>query len=122
MMIKGLFLVAAAVFVGVFANEAQLNKGNVALELSARLPRSAQQTNLPGFPNFVPPGFDNSNIVSQHTDSNKNGFAQTTIYKSDNGMGSSSVSVAKSGSTTVQLSFSCLIVLLAAVPQLLKMF
>uniref|UniRef100_A0A182RDW6 Uncharacterized protein n=1 Tax=Anopheles funestus TaxID=62324 RepID=A0A182RDW6_ANOFN len=41
----------------------------------------------------------NPEIVSQDTQRDKNGFAQTTIYKYPNGMGSSSVSTSYSGSS-----------------------
>ncbi|XP_035785515.1 uncharacterized protein LOC118463192 [Anopheles albimanus] len=65
----------------------------------SRVARSPQQPQ--GFPNFPPPQFPfgNPEIVSQDTQSDKNGFAQTTIYKYPNGMGSSSVSTSYSGSS-----------------------
>ncbi|XP_049546521.1 uncharacterized protein LOC125957700 [Anopheles darlingi] len=65
---------------------------------ASRVARSPQQQQ--GFPNFPPPQFPfgNPEIVSQDTQRDKNGFAQTTIYKYPNGMGSSSVSTSYSGS------------------------
>ncbi|XP_058833076.1 uncharacterized protein LOC131690979 [Topomyia yanbarensis] len=114
-MIQGLLLLAA-ISVGVLANEVPLNKGNVAAELS-RVRRNPQQNNMPGFPNFAPPGFDSSHIVSQDTDRNKNSFAQSTIYKSENGYGSSSISVSRSGTTSIKASFiSCLLVVFSLLP------
>ncbi|XP_053676574.1 uncharacterized protein LOC128726772 isoform X2 [Anopheles nili] len=72
-----------------------LNRGSL-----VRVVRSPQQPH--GFPNFPPPQFPfaNPEIVSQDTQRDKNGFAQTTIYKYPNGMGSSSVSTSYSGSST----------------------
>ncbi|XP_053688829.1 uncharacterized protein LOC128738038 [Sabethes cyaneus] len=100
-----LFVIAAGVGV-IAAADVTLNRGNVATEL-LRARRSPQQNGMPTFPNFAPPGFDSSHIVSQNTDSNKNGFAQSTIYKSENGYGSSSISIAKSGGSTINTSIVC---------------
>ncbi|XP_065075312.1 uncharacterized protein LOC135699052 [Ochlerotatus camptorhynchus] len=94
MMLKSLLLVT--VFGVVLAENVQLNQGNVAIEVVRRVARSPQQTNFPGFSNIAPPGFDVSQIVSQNTDVSKNGYAQSTIYKSENGMGSSSTSFSSS--------------------------
>ncbi|XP_053666043.1 uncharacterized protein LOC128715185 [Anopheles marshallii] len=70
-----------------------VNRGSL-----VRVARNPQQPQ--GFPNFPPPQFPfgNPEIVSQDTQRDKNGFAQTTIYKYPNGMGSSSVSTSYSGS------------------------
>ncbi|XP_058463475.1 uncharacterized protein LOC131437863 [Malaya genurostris] len=114
MTIQGLLLVTAFC-VGALANDVPLNKGNVASELS-RVRRNPQQIQMPGFPNFAPPGFDSSHVVSQDTDRNKNGFVQTTIYKSENGYGSSSVSVSRSGATMMGTSFSYMLTVLALLP------
>uniref|UniRef100_A0A0E4G8B7 Uncharacterized protein n=1 Tax=Anopheles gambiae TaxID=7165 RepID=A0A0E4G8B7_ANOGA len=72
----------------------EINRGSL-----VRIARSPQQPQ--GFPNFPPPQFPfgNPEIVSQDTQQNKNGYAQTTIYKFPNGMGSSSVSTSHSGSS-----------------------
>ncbi|XP_049290859.1 uncharacterized protein LOC125767928 [Anopheles funestus] len=71
-----------------------INRGSL-----VRVARNPQQPQ--GFPNFPPPQFPfgNPEIVSQDTQRDKNGFAQTTIYKYPNGMGSSSVSTSYSGSS-----------------------
>ncbi|XP_055626768.1 uncharacterized protein LOC129768855 [Toxorhynchites rutilus septentrionalis] len=109
MFIKSVLLATCLVVI-VFANDVPLNKGNVASHLS-RIQRSPQQPNVGEFPNFVPPSFDNSQIVSQQTDRNKNGYAQTTIYRGENGYGASSVSVSKSGATSAAMSFRFLLIL-----------
>ncbi|XP_001660297.2 uncharacterized protein LOC5572227 [Aedes aegypti] len=99
MMIKSLLFVTF--LAAISAGNVDVNRGNVALETVHRAVRSPQQNNFQGFPNFAPPGFDASHIVSQNTDVSKDGYAQTTIYKSENGMGSSSTSFSKSGATRV---------------------
>ncbi|XP_055611542.1 uncharacterized protein LOC129758118 [Uranotaenia lowii] len=113
-MIRKIVLLTVLV-VGVLAENIPLNRGNVASEL-VRDRRSPQDQIFPNFPNMPAlPGFDQSNVVSQHTDSNKNGFAQTTIYKSNNGGGSSSVSFSKSGGTGSTLNLSAAIIAVFAV-------
>ncbi|XP_062550727.1 uncharacterized protein LOC134215588 [Armigeres subalbatus] len=104
-MIKNLLLLMVFVYMSVV--DAELNRGNAALVAVHRAVRSPQQNNFPSFPNMPPPGFDASHIVSQNTDVNKNGFAQTTIYKSENGMGSSSTSYSQSGASLVKLLPTC---------------
>ncbi|XP_055537387.1 uncharacterized protein LOC129725492 [Wyeomyia smithii] len=105
-----LFFTVAGVGVIAVADESPLNKGNVATEL-LRVHRTPQEYGMPTFPNFAPPGFDSSHIVSQNTDNNKNSFAQSTIYKSENGYGSSSISIAKSGGSAMNMSITSLLVL-----------
>ncbi|KXJ71377.1 hypothetical protein RP20_CCG020693 [Aedes albopictus] len=110
MMIKSLFLVIF--FAVISAENVEVNRGNVALMTGHRSARSPQQNNFQGFPNFAPPGFDASHIVSQNTDVGKNGFAQTTIYQSENGMGSSSTSFSRSGTTRAVSNYMTIILFL----------
>ncbi|XP_052861453.1 uncharacterized protein LOC128268413 [Anopheles cruzii] len=88
-----------------------------------RVVRSPQQQQPHGLANFPPPQFPfaNPEIVSQDTQRDRNGFAQTTIYKYPNGMGSSAVSTSYSG--TAQITGSLPAVLLGAVALVLwKLF
>uniref|UniRef100_A0AAG5D6E6 Secreted protein n=1 Tax=Anopheles atroparvus TaxID=41427 RepID=A0AAG5D6E6_ANOAO len=109
---NSLLLVVLIAFVATCATGDQqgaVNRGNL-----ARVARSPQQQQ--GFPNFPPPQFPfgNPEIVSQDTQGDKNNFAQTTIYKYPNGVGSSSVSTSRSGSskmTRVSWSMAAVIAL-----------
>ncbi|XP_050093178.1 uncharacterized protein LOC126576107 isoform X2 [Anopheles aquasalis] len=89
-----------------------VDRGHEQLSRVARSPQQPQS-----FPNFPPPQFPfgNPEIVSQDTQRDKNGFAQTTIYKYPNGMGSSSVSTSYSGSSKMTSTASGALLLGAAI-------
>ncbi|XP_050075906.1 uncharacterized protein LOC126563317 [Anopheles maculipalpis] len=98
-LVKCSLLLASVSMVVALSNAADELPSNINRGSLVRAARSPQQPQ--GFPNFPPPQFPfaNPEIVSQDTQRDKNGFAQTTIYKYPNGMGSSSVSTSYSGSS-----------------------